>query len=56
MLRAPREPGLLIKGEQALLSIWDFIQDSRRAEAAPLPVAGWNLELTSCLLQPGRSR
>lgn len=56
MLRAPREPGLLIEGEWALLSIWGFIQDSWRAEAAPLPVAGWNLELTSCVLQPGRSR
>lgn len=56
MLRAPREPGLLIKGEQALLSIWGFIQGSRRAEAAPLPMAGWNLELTPCVQQPGRSR
>lgn len=50
MLRAPREPELLIKGEQALLSIWGFIQASRRAEAAPLPV------VTPCVLQPGRSR
>lgn len=56
MLRAPREPGLLIKGEWALLSIWGFIQDSWRAEAAPLCMAGWILELTSCAVQPGRSR
>lgn len=56
MLRASREPGLLIKGEWALLSIWGFIQDSWRAEAAPLCMAGWILELTSCAVQPGRSR
>lgn len=56
MQRAPGEPGLLSKGEQALLSIWGFIQDSRRAEAAPLPTARWNWALTPRVLQPGRSR
>lgn len=55
MLRAPGDPRLLIKGQQASFSSRVLSKAPERAEAAPLPMTRWILGLTPCTLQPGRS-
>lgn len=50
MLRAPREPRLLIKGEQAPLFIWGFIHGSSSSPHGP-----GDSGLTPRVLQHGRS-